>query len=96
MIAQENRRSAYASLLRNLDNRLSTHDGSSSAAQRAVRYDVDALLVAEIDNLLLGEIRVVLDLVDGGDDFAVREELFEVFLAVLYDGTCQLDELVGV
>jgi hypothetical protein len=44
---------------------------------------VDALLLAEVDNLLLRERRVVLDLVDGGDDGSMREELLEVAFAVL-------------
>lgn len=44
---------------------------------------MDALLAAEIDDLLLAEARVVLDLVDGGDDSRVGEELLEVAFAVL-------------
>lgn len=45
---------------------------------------MDALLLAKVDNLLLGQLRVVLDLVDGWDDGGVGEEFFEVALAVLF------------
>jgi hypothetical protein len=44
---------------------------------------VDAFLLAQVDNLLLREGRVVLDLVDSRDDGGVREELLEVAFAVL-------------
>ena len=44
---------------------------------------MDALFLAQVDNLLLGQRRVVLDLVDGGDDGGVWEELFQVAFAVL-------------
>lgn len=45
---------------------------------------MNALLLAEVDNLLLRETGVVLDLVDGGDDSGMRQKLLEVLLAVLY------------
>jgi len=45
---------------------------------------VNALLLAEVDNLLLRETGVVLDLVDGGDDSGMRQKLLEVLLTVLY------------
>lgn len=45
---------------------------------------MDALFLAEIDNLLLGQAGVVLNLVDGGDNGGVREKLLEILLAVLH------------
>jgi hypothetical protein len=66
VIAEENSRSRDTPLLSNLDHGLGTHDGTTCAAKRAVSLDVNALLLAEVDNLLLGELRVVLDLVNGG------------------------------
>ena len=44
---------------------------------------MDALLAAEVDDLLLAERGVVLDLVDGRGDGYVGEELLEVALGVL-------------
>lgn len=44
---------------------------------------MNALLVAQVDDLLLRKAGVVLDLVDSGDDLCVREKLFEIFFAVL-------------
>jgi hypothetical protein len=56
---------------------------------------VDALLLAEIDNFLLGQRRVVLDLVDRGDDSGVREELLEVAFAVLNGRLLGVDSRKG-
>lgn len=83
MIAQQDGRRLDAVLLGDLDDGLGGEERAAGAAQRAVRHDVDALLFAEVDDFLLRECRVVLDLVDGGDDGGVWEELFEVALAVL-------------
>jgi hypothetical protein len=44
---------------------------------------VDAFFLAEVDDFLLRKGRVVFDLVDGGEDGGVREELFEVAFGVL-------------
>lgn len=44
---------------------------------------MDALFLAEIDNLLLGKAGVVFNLVDGGDHGGAGEELLEIPLAVL-------------
>lgn len=46
---------------------------------------MDALLLAEVNDLLLRECRVVLDLVDSGDHSGVGEELREVAFAVVGD-----------
>jgi hypothetical protein len=83
MVAEEDSRGRDTLLLSNLDYRLSSHDGATSAAKGAVRLNVNALLLAEVDNLLLRETGVVLDLVDGGDDSSMRQKLLEVLLAVL-------------
>lgn len=85
MVAEENSSSADTTLLSDLGNRVSSHERAASATERAVSDDMDTLLVAEVDNLLLGQRGVVLDLVDGGDDLGLSEELLEVFLAVLRD-----------
>lgn len=45
---------------------------------------MNIVLPAEVDNLLLGEAGMVLNLVDGGDNGGVGDELLEVFLAVLF------------
>lgn len=73
-------------LLSNLDYRLRAGDGAAGAAKGRVGHDVDVLVFAKVDNFLLGQLRVVLDLVDGGHDGGVGEEFFEVALAVLFCG----------
>lgn len=45
---------------------------------------MDTVLATEVDDLLLWKAGVVLNLVDGGDNGGVRDELLEVFLAVLF------------
>lgn len=62
--------------LGDLDDRLSLEERTARAAQGAVGHDVDALGLAQVDDLLLREGWVVLDLVDGGYDGCVGEELF--------------------
>ena len=68
MVAQENGGGADAVLLRNLIHFLVFEQRRSSATQRAVCGDVNALVLAEVDDLLLWQQRVVFDLVDGGGD----------------------------
>ena len=86
MIAQQHSGRLDAVLLGDGDDGLGREQRAARAAERAVRHDMDALLVAEVDNLLLRQRRVVLNLVHGGDDGGVREELFEVAFAVLERG----------
>jgi len=86
MVAQQNSRRLHPMLLGDLDNRFSLEKRPAGASQRAVGHDVYPLLLAEVYNLLLRQSRVVLDLVNGGDDGCVGEELVEVELAVLYPG----------
>lgn len=83
MVAEEDGRGGDTLLLGNLDNRLSSHDGATSAAKGTVCLNMNALLLAEVDNLLLRKTGMVLDLVDGGDDSGMRQKLLEVLLAVL-------------
>jgi len=83
MVTKQNRRRAHAFALRNLDHWLGRHKGPAGAAERTVGYHMDALFRAQVDNFLLRQGWVVFDLVDGRDDGAVGEELFEVSLAVL-------------
>ncbi len=83
MVAQQHGRRVDGVLGRDLDDGLGLHQRPARAAQRAVGHDVDALGLAQVDDLLLRQRRVVLDLVDGRDHGAVGEELLEVALAVL-------------
>lgn len=46
-------------------------------AKRAVRGDGNVVFLAHFDELWLNEVRVVLDLVDGGLDFGVAEDVVE-------------------
>lgn len=83
MIAQQHGPGGDALLLGDLDDGRGREQRATGAAKGAVGHDVDALLPAKVDNLLLRQRRVVLDLVDGGHDGAVREQLLQVALAVL-------------
>jgi hypothetical protein len=83
MVAEEDSRGRDTSLFGNLDDRRGGHDGTAGATQRAVGLNMDTLLLAEVDDLLLGKLGVVLDLVNGGNDGGVRQKLLEVLLAVL-------------
>lgn len=78
MPAQQDSSRGNATLLCNGHNRLSSEKRATGAAQRAVSSDVNTLLVAEVDNLLLGQRWVVLDLVGGGDDAGLGQELLKV------------------
>lgn len=83
--AQQNRRRSHTALLGDSDNRLSCEQGAAGAAQGTIRGDVDALLVAEVDDLLLRQGGVVLDLVGGGDDARLGQELLQILDAVVGD-----------
>ena len=73
VIAQQHRPRFDAMFLRNLQHALLLHHRAPRAAKRAVGRDVDALGAAIVDDLLLGQVGVVLDLVDGGSDGGVWE-----------------------
>lgn len=64
------------------------------AAQRAVCSDVDALLLAQIDDLLLWQQRVVLDLVDRRGDGGLSKQLLQVLDRVV--GNADSLDLVGM
>lgn len=83
--AQQNSSGSNTALLGNGHDRLGSEQRATGAAQRAVRGDVDALLVAEVDDLLLWQGGVVLDLVGGGDDGGLGQELLQVLDAVVGD-----------
>lgn len=83
MVAQQDGGGVDAVLLGELDDGLGGEQRAARAAEGAVRHEVDALLLAEVVDLLLGQLRVVLDLVDGRDHRGVRQELLEILLAVL-------------
>lgn len=59
--------------------------GAACTTKRRVGGNVDVFRLAEVDNLLLWEIRMVLDLIRCWNDFSVGEELFEELDAVVAD-----------
>lgn len=69
--------------LRDLYNNRLFHDRATGTSERAVRGDVDALLFAEVDNLLLGKRGVILDLVDSWDNSCVGQQLLQESQAVV-------------
>lgn len=71
-------------LLGDLDDGLRRQQRATGATQGRIGHDVDALLLAEVDELLLGKLRVVLDLVDGRNGGGVGQELLKPGLAVLF------------
>lgn len=83
MPAQQDRGWVDTLLLRNLDNGLCCQQRTARAAERAVCRDVNALLLAEVDRLLLGKAGVVLNLVDSRDHGGLGEELLKVGPAVV-------------
>ena len=68
VVTQQHRSRPDVVLLCDLEDTLVLEQRRSGAAERAIRSDVDALPLAEIDNFLLGEQRVVFDLVGCGRD----------------------------
>lgn len=84
VVAQQDGSWRNSLLLSNLDDWLGAHQRAACASQRAVGHDMNPVLPAEVNNLLLGEAGVVLNLVDSGDNGGVWDELLEVFLAVLF------------
>lgn len=72
-------------LLSNLLDGLGSEQGAACAAKRAVGHDMDALLLAQVDNLLLRKSRVILDLVDSRDNLGLGQQLLKVLLAVLFN-----------
>lgn len=83
--AKQNRSRRNTALLGNLDDRLSREQGATGATQGTVGGNVDALLVTEVDNLLLGQRGVILDLVYGWNDGSLGEEFLQVLDTVIGD-----------
>lgn len=78
VVTQENDGGSNAVLFRDLVDNLVLEQRRASAAERAVRGDVDALFFAEVVDLLLWAQWVVLDLVDGWDNGGFGEELLQI------------------
>jgi hypothetical protein len=85
MIAQQHSSRADIMLLCNLVDCLIFEQRRSCTTKRAVRGDMDAFLFTEVDDFLLREERVVFDLVGGGDNGSLSEELLEVLHRVVCD-----------
>lgn len=83
MVAEQNSGRADTLLLSKLDNGRGAHHRPTSASERAVSHDVNALFVTQVDYLLLRQAGVVFDLVHGGDDLGMGQKLLEVLFAVL-------------
>lgn len=83
MVAQQDGASADALALSDLLDALVLEERAAGAAKGAVGHDVDALVLAELDDIVLGQGWVVLDLVDSGHDLGLGEELLEIDLGVI-------------
>lgn len=98
MITQQHHTRRHAISPRDLADLLVPQQRTPRTAQRTVRRDMDALLPAEIHNVLLRQVRVIFDLVDGRHDGDVREEVLQEAYAVVGDadgfGFAGLQELL--
>ena len=83
--AEKHRGRRHAALLGNGHDRLCGEQRAARAAERAVRGDVNSLLVAVVHNLLLRQRGVVLDLVGGRNHSSLREQLLQVLDTVVGD-----------
>lgn len=79
VVAKEDSTGSDIMLLRNLQYTLILEKRRSRASKRTVRRDMDALILAEINNFLLGQQWVVLDLVGSGHNGGLGEQLLHVF-----------------
>jgi hypothetical protein len=79
MITQQHGRRSNTMFLRNFEHPFVLEQRRPRATERTVRGNVDALVFAEIYNLLLRQQRVVFDLVDCGHDGRLGEQLLHVF-----------------
>lgn len=77
MVAEEDAAFADAPPRRHALHGVLLHQRGARAAQRTVRRDVDALVAAEAHDLVLWQVGVVLDLVDGRDDLRALYEFLE-------------------
>lgn len=83
MPAEQNGRRRYIPLLRDFNNRFGTEQRTSCTSERTISRDKNAGFLAVLQDLILGQKRVVLDLVDSWDDAGMGEELLEVLDAVV-------------
>ena len=65
-------------LLRHFLHTFLLEQRAAGAAEWAVRLHQDTLLFAKVDNLLLRQVGVVLDLVGGGDNSCLAQQLLQV------------------
>lgn len=100
MPAQQDRGRVNTLLLGNLDDGLCRQQRTARAAERAVCGNVNALLLAEVNSLLLGKAGVVLNLVDGRNHGGLGEEFLKVGPAVVADtdglGLSAADKLLHI
>lgn len=85
MPAKKNRSRRDTALLGHLDNGLSSEERTAGTAKGTVGSNVNALLLAEVDNLLLRQGGVILDLVGGRDDCYLGQKLLQILDTVVGD-----------
>ena len=83
VVAKEYDGGTDAVLLGDLVDTLVLEQRRASAAQGAICGNVDALFLAKVNDFLLWAQRVVLDLVDGGDNGSLGEQLLQVLNRVV-------------
>lgn len=83
MVTQQHSASRHIVSPRHLCDMLVLQQRTPGAPQRTIRRDVDALASAEVDHVLLWQIRVVFDLIDGRHGGDVGEEFLEELHAVI-------------
>lgn len=83
MVAEQDAHGGGALLLGELDDGLDGGQRAACAAEGAVGDDVDALLLAVLCDLGLGQPGVDFELDGGGDDLGLGEKLIEILFAVL-------------
>ena len=78
MVADQNCTRTNVVLLRHFLHTFLLEQRAAGAAEWAVRLHQDTLLFAKVDNLLLRQVGVVLDLVGGGDNSCLAQQLLQV------------------
>ena len=74
LVADQNSAGSDVVLLGHLLHALLLEERAASAAKRAVCLDQNVLLLAEVDDLLLRQVGVVLDLVRSGDNRGILQQ----------------------
>lgn len=75
---QQHRRRSYTPLLRNLHHGLGREQRTTGRSQWTIRLDQNTFGLAEIDNFLLRQVRMVLNLVCGGHNGCFGQQLLEI------------------